>query len=498
MARIAVGGMQHETNTFAPSKATYAMFEQGGGWPGVKSGPALIDAIAGANIPAEGAVQALRTAGHQILPLTWAVASPSAHVTDDAFERIVGGIEAGLKAALAEGGLDGVYLDLHGAMVTESHDDGEAEILRRVRALVGPRVPIVASLDSHANVSREMVEIADALTIYRTYPHIDMAETGARAVGLLLRMLKSGKSFAKAFRTLDFLTGLPSQCTFREPAKGIYEALARIEEQSGVALSFATGFPMADIAVCGMSVVGYGEAGKVEAAVTELTRLIESCEKDFDMALLSPEDAVRRAMAIGTIGRPVVLADTQDNPGAGGNGDTTGLLRAMIALRAQDASLGLLIDAASAQRAHEAGLGASLDFQLGETSGLPGTQPLAGRFTVERLNDGKFTCSGPMFKGFKMNLGPMALLRQDGVRVLLASRKCQAGDQDMFRHLGIEPVTQRVVAVKSSVHFRADFEPIAQEVLVVRAPGPALADPTDFKWTKLRRGLRLKPLGPVF
>jgi microcystin degradation protein MlrC len=126
--------------------------------------------------------------------------------------------------------------------------------------------------------------------------------------------------------------------------------------------------------------------------------------------------------------------------------------------------------------------------------------PLAGRFRVERLGDGRFTCTGPMFRGFRMNLGPMALLREEssGVRVVLATRKSQAADQEMFRHVGIEPVRERVVALKSSVHFRADFQPIAREVLVVRSPGPALADPAEFDWKRLRKGVRLRPLGPVF
>jgi microcystin degradation protein MlrC len=339
MARIAVGGMQHETNTFAPSKASYRMFEQGGGWPGVCHGQAMLDKIAGANIPAEGAVQALRTAGHQVIPLAWAAASPSAQVTDDAFERIVGSLVEQLQEAVIHGGLDGVYLDLHGAMVTESHDDGEAEILRRVREVIGARVPLVASLDSHANVSQEMVSLADALSIYRTYPHIDMAQTGARAIGLLLRMLKTGMAFSKAFKTLNFLTGLPSQCTFREPCKGLYELLERIEERSGVALSFATGFPMADIAICGMSVVGYGDKPNVDRAVAELVAAINASEKAFEMELFTPEEAVRRAIARGSSGAPVILADTQDNPGAGGNGDTTGLLRALLEQKAQNACL---------------------------------------------------------------------------------------------------------------------------------------------------------------
>ena len=172
MARIAVGGMQHETNTFAPSRADYTAFEAGGGWPSVQYGDPLFDAVAGANIPAQGAIEALRSSGHTLVATAWASASPSAHVTSDAFERIVGELVARLKAA---GPVDGVYLDLHGAMVTEAHDDGEGEILRRVRAAVGPRVPIAASLDLHANMTRAMFETADALVAYRSYPHVDMA-----------------------------------------------------------------------------------------------------------------------------------------------------------------------------------------------------------------------------------------------------------------------------------------------------------------------------------
>jgi microcystin degradation protein MlrC len=234
--------------------------------------------------------------------------------------------------------------------------------------------------------------------------------------------------------------------------------------------------------------------------VTELRGIVADAEKDFAMELHDAPDAVRRAKTRGEAGKPVVMADTQDNPGAGGNGDTTGLLRSLIDQHAQDAVLGMLIDGSSAQRAHEAGQGSSVVFNLGGKSRIPGDAPLAGEFTVERLGDGKFTCTGPMFKGFRMTLGSMALLRSraaPGVRVVLASRKCQAADQEMFRHVGVEPRKQRIVALKSSVHFRADFEPIAKEILVVKSPGPALADPAEFRWSKLRKGVRLRPLGPV-
>jgi microcystin degradation protein MlrC len=499
MARIAIGGFQHETNTFAPSPADYAAFEAGGGWPGVQYGEPLFGAIEGANIPAQGAVQALRAAGHTLVGTAWGAASPSAQVTRDAFERILGEMVSRLQAALP---VDGVCLDLHGAMVAEHFDDGEGEILRRVREAIGPRVPLVASLDLHGNVTRAMVAHADGLVGYRTYPHVDMADTGARAARLLDTILKTGARPAKAYATLDFLTGLPSQCSFIEPCKGIYALLEGLERSSGAMLTFMPGFPMADFDECGMTVFGYGaDAGKVAAAVEQLRGAVSDAEKDFAMELHAPDEAVSRARARGEPGKPVVIADTQDNPGAGGNGDTTGMLAALVRQRASDATLGLLIDAGSAKRAHEAGQGATLGFSLGGRSRIPGDAPFEGEFTVERLGDGKFTCTGPMFKGFRMTLGNMALLRSKaapGVRVVLASRKCQAADKEMFRHVGVEPVRERVLVLKSSVHFRADFEPIAREVLVAKSPGPALADPAEFPWTKLRKGLRLRPLGPAF
>ena len=496
MAVIAVGGFQHETNTFAPSKADYNAFEQGGGWPALTFGEAIAPRLEGANIPATGALSALHAAGHRTPGLAWGAASPSAHVTKDAFERIVGEITARLAQA---GPLDGVYLDLHGAMVTEHLDDGEGEILARVRKIVGPGVPLVASLDLHANVTRRMIELADGLVAYRTYPHVDMAATGERAAKLLERTRAAGKPLAHAMKPLDFLTGLSSQSTFIEPGKRLYELLEKLERDHDTVLSFTPGFPMADFPECQMAVAGYGpDQARVQRAVDVLAGAIHDAEPEFALELYGPDEAVLRAAQRGDPGAPVVLADTQDNPGAGGNGDTTGLLAALIKRDPRDAVLGLLIDRASARQAHEVGIGHRAEFRLGETSGVPGHVPLAGEFKVTALADGKFTCTGPMFKGFKMELGPMAVLEHGNVRVVLASKKVQAADQEMFRHVGIEPVHQRILALKSSVHFRADFQPIAKEVLVVVAPGPAKADPTMFNWTRLRRGLRLKPGGPAF
>jgi microcystin degradation protein MlrC len=496
--KIAVGGMQHETNTFAPTRADLDAFVKGGGWPTIQYGASLFDAVGGANLPVAGAIDALRAANHQVVPLAWAAASPSAHVTREAFETIVGELVHRLQEALP---VDGVYLDLHGAMVCEHVDDGEGEIIARVRQVVGPKVPVVASLDLHANVTRRMVQAADALAIYRTYPHVDMAATGARAAQRLMTIAQSGRFPAKALHVFDFLTPLPSQCTLMEPLRGLYELLGGIERQDGVWLDMAPCFPMADFPECQMTAVCYApDRATAEAALARLARAVADAEPAFALTLWTPADAVAHAARHGSPGAPIVLADTQDNPGAGGNGDTTGLLAAMIAARAPESVLGLLIDPVSADQAHRMGAGAAGEFRLGAISGVAGHQPVTARFVVERLGDGRFTCTGPMFKGFRMNLGSMALLREErsGVRVVLASVKCQAADREMFRHVGIEPIRQRQVAVKSSVHFRADFQPIAREVLVVRSPGPALADPADFPWKRLRPGLRLRPLGPAF
>jgi len=522
-SRIAVGGFQHETNTFAPSQATLNAFSRGGAWPPFAHGEAMLAGLSGANLPATGAISTFRQAGFAIEPLAWAAASPSAPVTNEAFETIAGAMLSELQAAIdpslrpSNGPLEGVYLDLHGAMVTESYDDGEGELLRRVRSIVGPEIPIVASIDWHANVSEAMVNLSDGLVGYRTYPHIDMAQTGERAARLLCQLIEHQRrglpAAPKVLRRFDWLIPLPAQCSTIEPSRTLFAFLEELERRERVTLTLAPGFPMADISDCGMSVIAIGShsdgmaAGPVktltetESAAEQLAQRVRDAEGQFAMRLYAPGEAVARAIEIGRPGQPVVLADTQDNPGAGGNGDTTGLLAALLAARPDQAVFGLLIDAESAAEAHAAGVGAIKSFALGERSGLPGHSPLKGTFKIEALSDGKFTCTGRMFTGFKMNLGRMARLRSidaPGVTVLLASHKCQTADQDMMRVLGIEPAEHAIVALKSSVHFRADFEPIAREVIIVRAPGPALADPADFAWKHLRPGMRLRPLGPVF
>ena len=489
--RIAVGGFHHETNTFAPTKASFEMFRRADGWPGLCRGGAVLADTAGINLPIAGFLEAARASGRDFAPLVWANASPSAEVEEEAFERIAGMMVDDLRDA---GPVDAVYLDLHGAMVAEHLEDGEGELLRRVRAVIGPGIPLVASLDLHANVSPLMADRADALTVFRTYPHVDMAETGARTARLLERILAEGRP-AKGFRQVPFLIPLTAQCTLVEPAAGLYAGLAGRERGAVRSVSLAGGFPLADTPDCGPAALAYAADERSAADAAEaLAEAVLAARGRFDAAFLSPEEAVARADRAGRAGRPVVIADSCDNPGGGGDGDTTGLLRALAAARPEGAVLGLLIDGQAAAAAHEAGEGGRLALALGGRSGIPGDGPFETDAIVRRLGDGSFTCTGPFYGGNRMQLGPMALLElPGGVQVVVASRKVQAADREMFRHLGVEPADCRILALKSSVHFRADFGPIAGEVLIAAAPGPVAADPGALAFTRLRPGVAQRP-----
>ena len=494
--RIAIGGFQHETNTFAPARATFEQFRVGSGWPGLLEGGAILDTMVARNIPIAGFIEAMRGAPHRLLPTAWAATEPSAHVTRDAFERIAGLIVEGVRTARP----DAVYLDLHGAMVAEHLDDGEGELLARVRALVGPQVPLLASLDLHANVTQRMLQAADALIAYRTYPHVDHAETGARVAHLLRRLLDGQARPVVAWRRIPFLIPLQAQCTDLEPARSLYAVLATLESREVPTLSFTPGFPAADFPECAPMVFAYGQSqGVADAAADALAHRVERAEADFVLPVLQPEEAVRRAQASArNASRPVVIADTQDNPGAGGESDTTGMLRALLACGARDAALGLMVDPQAARAAHAAGVGATIHLGLGGHSGIPGDAPLQAGYRVEALSDGRVHCEGPFMRGADMTLGPSACLAIEGVRIVLASRKTQLADQALYRFVGIEPTRQAILVNKSSVHFRADFTPIAHEVLVAAAPGPMIADPAAFPWKRLAPGLRLRPLGPAF
>ena len=293
---LAVGGFQHETNVFASSPTTYESFEMHDGWPGLTRGPALVGAVAGINLPITGFCDAASAAGFSLAPLLWASAEPAAHVSRDAFDRISTMICTDLLESLPR--LAGVYLDLHGAMVTQDHDDGEAELLRRVRSVIGA-LPLVVSLDWHANLSREAFELCDAIAIFRTYPHLDMATTGARCFRLLERRLHLGRPLCRAYHDIDYLIPLVAQCHTTEPCATICAAVQTEAGAPGMLSSdFAPGFPASDGPTCRPALVCYGEdSDAVDQSAARLHELIRRSEPRWGCELLDENSAISAALA---------------------------------------------------------------------------------------------------------------------------------------------------------------------------------------------------------
>ena len=495
MARIAVGGFQHETNTFASTNATFADFEMHDAWPGLTRGPELFEAISGLNLGLQGFINSARTDEHDLVPLLWCSAEPSSYVTEDAFERIMAMLVEDLEN---KGPFDAVFLDLHGAMVAEHTQDGEGETLERVRQVVGLDIPVVNTLDLHANITERMVALSSAMTIYRTYPHVDMEITGERCYRLLTRLL-AGQTLHKGFARSPFLVPLSAQWTDAQPNCSFYDRIVDQELQGLATSDLALGFPPADILECGPASVAYDpDSRRAQEAADQIMGAFIAAEGDFDNALLGADQAVQQAMAESA--GPVVLADAQDNPGAGGTSDTVGILEALVRNHAQGAVLGLLWDPDVAREAHALGENATFDVALGGKSGRPGQSPFRGRFKVERLGDGVFDCTGEMYRGTRTNLGPTAVLTvvddNCDVKVVISSQRFQNLDQACFRHIGIEPIDQQILVVKSTVHFRADYGPIASRTLVVESPGEHPCRLANLSYRQLRKGVRLEPMGP--
>lgn len=491
--RIACGGFMHETNTFVPEPTPWAMFNQEGAWPGFTRGPGLIEKFRPFNVAITGFAGVAAKAGHTLLPLSWSFAQPSGRVEDAVFERA----SAYLLADIADAAPDAVFLELHGAMTTEAIEDAEGELLARVRRLVGPNVPILASLDLHANVTQKMVDNASFLSAYRTYPHIDWLQTGQRVAEWFDRVLSWGPRPARAFRQIPFLIPIASGCSMIEPMRGLYALLGEIEAETGVHLSLCPGFPSADIYDMGATVIGYGadQAG-VDTAVDRLTQAVIRSEAAFLEHLARPEGealdiAFSRAAAAS---KPVIIADTQDNPGAGGSSITTGFLRALIGRNAQNTLALLFHEPAIAEAAHAAGTGARINVTFAANGKGPGEEPLPATAEVVAVSDGRFTGTGPMVGGQPINLGPSAWLRIGGIDVVVCSVRQQPHCIAVATHLGIDITGYKVVVVKSSVHFRGDWQPYADSVVVGASPGAALDDTGIIPYRNLRPDVRRRPM----
>ena len=487
MKKIAVAGFQHETNTFAPQPTTFEIFEERGAWPELTRGKSLIKRFLGLNLPISGFISACN---HKIEPILWAAAEPGGFVENDAFELITNEIVDGIIGSRP----DAVYLDLHGAMVTRKYDDGEAEILRRIREAAGYDLPIAVSLDLHGNLSKSFFDLADLVTIYRTYPHVDLAETGARAADLLSMALK--KPLKKAWRRANFLIPVTAQGTDYQPSKNIYNYIDKISQNEVASIDLAMGFPPADIPELGPVIVAYDQSQKVaNDSVEKVFKKLLEAEPIYNDRLVSAEDAV--AKAVKSINGPVVIADVQDNPGAGGTGDTTGLISALMKAKASDAILSMLYDPDTAEAAHKAGVGSEIDVSLGGKY-TTYSKPIKCKVLIEAISDGRFLFTGPMFGGSEADLGPVALLKifDTSIRVVVGSKRAQNADQEMFRVVGLEPCQHKIICVKSAMHFVADYKRVSKNIIFATSPGANPCNLTEIPYKRLLPGIRLGPCGP--
>ncbi|MEM1275387.1 MAG: M81 family metallopeptidase [Pseudomonadota bacterium] len=498
MTRIAIAGFQHETNTFGVTKTGLREFEIADSWPGLLTGAEVIPGTRGINLPIAGFAAEAMARELSLEPILWCAAEPAAEVTDAAFDEISARIISGLVGA---GHLDGIYLDLHGAMVTESHQDGEGELLRRIRAALGDEVPIAVSLDLHANLTGAILRHATTVAIFRTYPHLDMAATGARCVGQLIAAIEGYRPH-KAMRRIPFLIPLHAQFTGQDPCAALYHRVAMIERFPSERAEFAMGFPAADIRDAGAAVIAFAPTQeRANEIVGDLADAVSAAEAELVTPLFTPDEAVREA-EMRAADKPVVIGDVQDNPGAGATSDTTGLLHALARHARGPALLGLMADSEIAKQAHLAGKGTVISGTLGGKMGRPDPGPYEGRFLVETISQGRVAYTGEMYGGGVAELGPSTALKlldvPGEIRVAVTSQRSQCLDLALFRGLGLEPLDARIICVKSTVHFRADFDPIASDVLYAAAPGVNLCQLAEIPYRRLREGVRLGPLGPNF
>lgn len=497
--RVLIAGFKHETNTFAENLADWAAFERGETFPKPTHGQATLEMISSIDVSASGFATVARRHGWTLLPSLWCGAVPSSYVTDEAFEKICSIILSDVSSLT----FDAIYLELHGAALSQSYDDAEGELLSRIRAVVGPALPIVVSLDLHANVTAAMLAHADAMVAFRTYPHIDYVKTGERAAELLERLVRHGGRESWRSERLPFLISINSQGTSSEPARSCYALLDEVDKKLGTVSSFCMGFPASDFDECAPVIWSHG--ARAEEAVAILSaRIAEPTQ--WTLTAQSAHDAVKAALTrAANIARTVMIADTQDNPGIGGTGSTSGVLHALLDQAAGEAfpcrvALGVLYDPNAAARAHSVGVGGTFEGGVGEsilTPAGPSEPPVKGTFRVRALSDGVAIFKGPKMTGFRTQLGASACLELNGILIVVASGRIGAQDRELLRMVGVDPEDMKIIVVKSSHHFRADFDRLVDEpekdIFFALARGQLLVDPAELPWKKISPSTRLRP-----
>ncbi|MBT6086398.1 MAG: M81 family metallopeptidase [Rhodospirillaceae bacterium] len=478
--------VRHETNTFSPLPTELCDFSRGTGIDAPLYGDAARAAIEGTNTPINGFLDVAKKAKAEIVVPIYGNAAPSGKVTDAAFDHMTEVI----CNAVGEG-CDAVFLDLHGAMVSDSHDDAEGELLARVRA-VQPDVPIAVALDFHTNPSDRMLDNMTTVAVYRTYPHIDMRETGTRAGQVMWRALKGEINPVIHWGRKPMLTHMLKQTPSMQPMKDIMNRAIQAEADGEVALaSVLGGFPLADIPHVGVSafVVTDGNDPAGPALVDELLGMAWDRRADFVYEIEPMAASIAHAKTLTE--KPVVLADHGDNTGAGGNVDVMAALEEVMRQGLTNVVAGTFWDPITVAQMIDAGIGAEVTLQLGGRTDMPALnlkgKPLEVSGRVSAITDGVFTITGPMNTGSRADLGRTAVLDTGDIEIFVSEKRFEPIDAGMFAHAGIDPTQKDFVLVKSRQHFRAGFEDWAAHIVMVAGPGVCSSDYSLFPFKNLAR-----------
>ena len=482
---IAAAELSHETNTFSSVPTDLAAFER----VGLRRGPAVRHALRNSATSFAGFFDAAEAHGYLLVPILAVWATPSGMVDGDTLRGLVGEIVAGITATRP----DGVLLALHGAMVSEVDTDGDAWILEQVREAVGPHVPIVATLDLHANISERMVAVADVLIGYDTYPHIDQRERAVEASDLLLRLIRGEARPTSALVKPPMMPTSQNMTTDREPMATLIALAREVEQRHGVLnVTIAGGFPPADTSATGFSVLVTTDAdrGMARAYALEIAQVAWQRRGEFLGGVTSFEEAAK--ILAEPRDAPLVLVDIGDNPWTGGPGDSAELLRFLLDQGVTNAALAAITDPVAVRHCVSAGPGAQVELNLGgHTDRLHGESVRITGY-VKLLADGRYRNLGPMHAGVDVNLGPTAVVQTGGVHVLITSYAETPIDLNVFRAHGIEPTMCSVLALKGKGHFRAAFEPIAGRVVLVEGPGITGSDLSRLTFVQVPR-----PIWPI-
>jgi microcystin degradation protein MlrC len=484
--RVAIGQLWQETNTFNPLATTREDFEAFG----VLRGPDLVAHMANTN-ELGGIIQSLRAWPERpdIVGLARLPAWPSGTATRATFEWLCEVLVDEMRRAMP---VDAVLLALHGAMVAEGHPDVEGDVLQAMRAVIGTRTPLVATLDLHASVTPRMVQHADALVLYHTAPHVDVFETGQRGAAVLRRILVDGARPVTAFQRIPMVVPAERANT-QDPASisfTIRGRLQAIEARPGIlAAGLATVQPWLDIPGLGSAVVIVSDDDEKLAAslCAEVAAEVWSHRRDYLPELVPVADAVRQAHE--TRDGLVVLSDSADGTTSGAPGDSTWVLRELIKYEWPRPALVTMVAPDVVAEATRLGIGAEWEGPLGGVRDHRFSRPVHVTGRVSRLFDARFVISGHLAKNLSIDMGPSAVLQVGNVHVILTSRSGPHFAPELFRAAGIDPFAASVLVAKSPCGFRAAYGGEARRILLVKAAGCAPSDFWNYPYHQITRPL---------